>query len=164
MLSLHTVHKMINNSRKSKLELLSHNHLLKLGSRGGFVWVPHCPYKKKALLPAYWLFCMFLELHTNSLEFHPAQIDVLSKTVLVSFLLCWSTFTQHLLYLHKLSTDFSNNINSRTSLVQIIVCNPSGMGRIQNKLPLIVMLWPSSPWLLFSLAAAWSFVVSTRIV
>ncbi len=35
---------------------------------------------------------------------------------------------------------------------------------MQNKLPLIVMLWPSSPWLLFSLAAAWDFVVSTRIV
>lgn len=42
--------------------------------------------------------------------------------------------------LHKLSTHFSGNINSQTSLAQIAVCNPSGMGRIQNKLLLIVML------------------------
>lgn len=43
------------------------------------------------------------------------------------------------------------------------VCDPSGTGSTQNKLPLIVMLWPSSSWLLFSLAAARGAAVSARI-
>lgn len=155
----------------SNVKLLSQKTLPILRSRGLFVWALQWLIKNKAL-HSFLLACSYV----RSLTFEQTSRHSLSKKkekkkkqLLIHFHFPWSTFTQSHLWphssiwnLHKLSTDFSNNLNFQTSLAQITAWDPLGIGRMQNKLPLIVMLWPSSLWLLFSLATAWGFVVSTK--
>lgn len=153
----------------SNVKLLSQKTLPIWKSRGLFVWALQWLIKNKAL-HSFLLALMYVPWPLSK----PA--DILcpkkrkgKKQLLIHFHFPWSTFTQSHLWphssiwnLHKLSTDFSNNLNFQTSLAEITAWDPLGIGIMQNKLPLIVMLWPSSFWLLFSLAAAWGFVVSTK--